>query len=137
MEAAVSSKKAIADVEHKNKLLRSKSVDHVDINTFDADQYRLGEILFKFKNQNARLNKVSQSQEQSERGKLSVVRDVHTSQNLRDHIEQYIVKSTKYRFLTDKGIPVLDPLTEMHFKQARLQSAKKSAQKKRRMTVSV
>ena len=40
------------------------------------------------------------------------VRNVKMGEDLRGHIEHKVLKSVQYRYLNDKGIAVLDPLTE-------------------------
>ena len=61
------------------------------------------------------------------------VRDIKMSITLRQEIERYILKQVEHRYLIEKGVHVLDPITEYKASLERLKKDKV----KRHLTVKI
>ena len=56
---------------------------------------------------------------------------------MRGHIYHHVMKSFEYRYLYEKGIAVLDPLTEYKLEKTRKETEEKKSKLQKRLTMRI
>lgn len=80
------------------------------------DDYSIAQAFTEYKKSSSRLNNSTETQRESEPDEeqpYEVVSDLNHQEKLRGQLNRHILKTEKFRFLKDKGITILDPLTEI------------------------
>ena len=80
------------------------------------DDFSIARAFTEYKQSSSRLNKSVEMQRESEPDDAQpyeVVSDLNHQDKLRGQLNRHILKTEKFRFLKDKGITILDPVSEI------------------------